>query len=161
MIIRIAWNKITERLCAVTNDPGSGTQYVSFPEHARTELPGGTRLIIGPTLDEVQTMFGVLSDTAPHDPEVKTPSYHDLHVTTPDIPRTSLFNLEYGIVLTCSRVAGWTLYREGTPGVIYGKPRSIILGAEYDDPAKWLILDVGGIVILDSRGRETEDDDGD
>jgi hypothetical protein len=33
------------------------------------------------------------------------PSYHDLHITTAQIPRTSIFNLPYGLLVTCDRTA--------------------------------------------------------
>jgi hypothetical protein len=68
------------------------------------------------------------------------PSYHDLHVTTADIPRTSIFNLPFGIEVTCTRVTGW---------ILADTERSVELASEYGD--KWLILDVAGHVILDNR----------
>lgn len=83
------------------------------------------------------------------------PSYHDLHVTTAKIPRTSIFNLPYGLQVncsvTCSRVAGWELWRTAT------RPQDWeLLAGEYAHPDKWLVLDVNGHVIVDSRGREPE-----
>lgn len=79
------------------------------------------------------------------------PSYHDLHVTTPEIARTSVFNLPYGLQVTCSRVAGWELWRAAT------RPSDWkLLAGEYTDPARWLVLDVDGHVIVDSRQREPE-----
>lgn len=71
------------------------------------------------------------------------PSYHDLHVTTEDIPRTSIFNLPYGLQVVCNRVGGWALI----DGVN-------LLAGEYEGPDKWLILDVNGIEIVNSRDRE-------
>lgn len=79
-------------------------------------------------------------------------SYHDLHVTTAQIPRTSIFNLPYGLQVTCDRVGGWqlwdmnqTLYPKGLP-----PSKGVLLAGEYDGE-KWLVLDVAGHVILDSR----------
>lgn len=69
------------------------------------------------------------------------PSYHDVHVTTASIPRTSLFDLPYGYELVCGRVVGWTLDFN----------RSEVVAGEYDGPEKWLVVDVAGHVILDSR----------
>jgi hypothetical protein len=76
-------------------------------------------------------------DTAPQQP----PSYHDLHVTTEQIPRTSIFDLPYGLEVTCTRTGGWGLW---------DYPRSKKLAGEYDGP-RWLVLDVAGHVIVDSR----------
>jgi hypothetical protein len=79
------------------------------------------------------------------------PSYHDLHITTADIPRTSIFNLPYGLEVSCCRTAGWQLREQ----VRVDTTR--LLAGEYDDRGKWLVLDVAGHVIVDSR----RDADGD
>ena len=34
-----------------------------------------------------------------------SPSYHDLHITTAQIQRMSIFNLPYGLEVACTRVA--------------------------------------------------------
>ena len=39
----------------------------------------------------------------------------DLHITTAQIPRTSIFNLPYGLQVTCNRVAGWELRAPTAP----------------------------------------------
>lgn len=39
------------------------------------------------------------------------PSYHDLHITTAQISRTSIFNLPYGLRVMCTRVSGWELWK--------------------------------------------------
>ena len=67
---------------------------------------------------------------------VETSSYHDLHITTADIPRTSIFNLPYGYEVSCTRVSGWRLWRE-----------TALVAGEYD---QGLRLDVGGHVICDN-----------
>lgn len=67
-------------------------------------------------------------------------SYHDVHVTTAAIKRTSLFNLPYNLQLICTRAGGWELWSMN--------PEKC-LAAEYDD--NWLVIDVAGHVILDSR----------
>lgn len=74
-----------------------------------------------------------------------SPSYHDLHVTTKDIPRTSIFNLGYGLTVQCTRVSGWQLWSSANPA------NSVLLAGEYAGPDKWLVLDVAGHVIVDSR----------
>jgi hypothetical protein len=77
---------------------------------------------------------------------VSAPSYHDLHITTAKIPRTSIFNLPHGYEVSCNRVGGWCLW------VVDSDPpyfrRDTLVAGEYD--AKGLRLDVGGVVICDS-----------
>lgn len=71
-------------------------------------------------------------------------SYHDLHITTANIPRTSIFNLPYGTEVSCTRVAGWRLWANNhlaNPDLIAG---------EYEGK-RWLVLDVAGHIIVDSR----------
>jgi hypothetical protein len=70
----------------------------------------------------------------------RTPSYHDLHLTTPTLPRTSLFNLPFDIEVSCTRAGGWEVWRSKQ-----------CIGGEYHGPDKWLLLDVGGHVICDTR----------
>lgn len=72
-------------------------------------------------------------------------SYHDLHITTRDIPRTSIFNLPYSLQVICTRSGGWELWE-----VSWGA--STLLAGEHAGPDKWLVLDVAGQAILfDSR----------
>lgn len=80
------------------------------------------------------------------------PGYHDLHITTPGIPRTSIFNLPYGIEVSCTRVTGWQAWDIRDP-----REKSVLLGGEYDGE-KWLVLDVNGHVIVSSRDREDGDE---
>jgi hypothetical protein len=75
------------------------------------------------------------------EPSVTSPSYHDVHVTTEVLKRTSIFNLPYGYELTCNRVGGWTLW---------GPDRAQV-ASEY---GVGLRIDVEGHVICDSL-RET------
>lgn len=65
------------------------------------------------------------------------PSYHDLHITTRNFPRTALFNLPYDLMITCTRVGGWELWQNNK-----------LIAGEFDDEG--LLLDVGGDVIVDS-----------
>ena len=74
-------------------------------------------------------------------------SYHDLHVTTADIPRTSIFNLPYGLEVICNRVTGYRLYRMGEH-----RGEEILIAGEFDGPDHWLVLDVAGCVITDTYG---------
>lgn len=69
------------------------------------------------------------------------PTYHDLYITTAEIPRTSIFDLPYGWEVSCTRVAGWTLWHTGQQDQIAG---------EYGE--RGLRLDVAGVVIVDSLG---------
>jgi hypothetical protein len=79
------------------------------------------------------------------------PSYHDLHVTTAEIPRTSIFNLPYGLQVTCCRVSGWELWRTAMRPADWK-----LLAGEYDSLEKWLLLDVDGCVVVDSRRQPGE-----
>ena len=82
------------------------------------------------------------------------PSYHDLHITTAEIPRTSIFNLPYGLQVQCTRVSGWELWVTATELRNWRQ-----LAGEYAHPDKWLVLDVEGHVIVDSR-REPDQEEG-
>lgn len=64
-------------------------------------------------------------------------SYHDVHVTTRLIERTSIFNLPFGYELTCNRVSGWRLYN----------PKGRLVAGEYDEGLR---IDVAGVIILDT-----------
>jgi hypothetical protein len=81
------------------------------------------------------------------------PSYHDLHITTAGIPRTSIFNLPYGLEVMCTRVSGWTLWDTHPDADSLVEPG--LVAGEYEGPEQWLILDVDGHIIVDSRQRET------
>jgi hypothetical protein len=87
-------------------------------------------------------------DASDLDSDVPPPSYHDLHITTAEIPRTSIFNLPYGLEVTCNRVTGWYLTRLEESSLRGSK---VVLAGEYDEPEKWLILDVAGHTVVDSR----------
>jgi hypothetical protein len=67
------------------------------------------------------------------------PSYHDLHITTDTLPRTSIFNLPYGYEVSCNRVGGWCVWLNGAQ-----------VAGEYGDGLR---LDVAGHVIVDSLTR--------
>lgn len=70
------------------------------------------------------------------------PSYHDLHITTPEIDRTSIFNLPFNIEVSVTRASGWQVWDH------YDPLRPVKLAGEYD--CNGLILDVSGHVICDS-----------
>lgn len=88
------------------------------------------------------------------------PSYHDLYITTGDIPRTSIFNLGFGLQVTCTRTAGWELWRTGdgrghlmnTEGPV--SSGWTLMAGEYAGDEKGLRLDVDGTVIVDSLAVE-------
>jgi hypothetical protein len=67
------------------------------------------------------------------------PTYHELYITTADIPRASIFDLPYGYEVTCTRVGGWQLLKDSG---------STLIAGEYS--AHGLRLDLGGHVICDS-----------
>lgn len=77
-------------------------------------------------------------------------SYHHLHVTTAKIARARLFDLPFGLQVTCNRVAGWELWDASAGMAADWK----LLAGEYAGPDRWLVLDVAGYVILDSRKTE-------
>jgi hypothetical protein len=64
-------------------------------------------------------------------------SYRELYITTADIPRTSIFNLPYGLMVTCTRPGGWELWQDTN-----------LIAGEYDP--RGLRLNVAGHVIVDS-----------
>lgn len=78
-------------------------------------------------------------------------SYHDLHITTPQIRRTPLTELPFRVRVDCCRAAGWQVWAlEEAP-----YPAEL-LGGEYDfdhetQEGRWLVLDVAGHIICDSR----------
>jgi hypothetical protein len=78
---------------------------------------------------------------------IESPSYHDLYITTATISRARIFDLPYGLEVRCTRVTGWQLW-DMSPGV-GGEPE--LLAGEYDGQDKWLVLDVAGHIIVDSR----------
>jgi hypothetical protein len=73
--------------------------------------------------------------------EHDAPSYHDLHVTTKDIKRVSIFDMPYGYEVTCTRVGGWQLWFK------WGDAAARRVAGEYDEGLR---LDVDGHVICDS-----------
>jgi hypothetical protein len=75
------------------------------------------------------------------------PSYHDLFITTEGLERTSIFNLPFNMLVQCSRVDGWQIWHKPDPRRDY-----VLLAGEFDP--KWLVLDVGGHVIVDSRKQD-------
>lgn len=81
------------------------------------------------------------------------PSYHDVHVTTATIKRTSLFNLPYRLQLKCTRATGWQLW-----ALEEGDLPEELLGGEYDE--RGIRIDVAGVIICDSLVLEPGDCDG-
>lgn len=75
-------------------------------------------------------------------PPQTSPSYHDVHIQTKQIPRKSIFDLPFNVMLTCTRLGGWELWEAGK-----------LLAGEYDPPNAplgCLRVDVAGHVIVDS-----------
>lgn len=84
-------------------------------------------------------------------------TYHDLHITTARIPRTSISNLPFRIEVSCSRVGGWLVIAnpERAPEPL---PYEILGG-----DGRPMRLDVDGHVIFDTltkwesdNGRKTQ-----
>jgi len=75
-------------------------------------------------------------------PDRKVATYHDLHITTATVPRTSIFDLPYGVEVYCNRVGGWSVVRGDEQ-----------IAGEYDENG--LRLDVAGHVIVDSLTAQT------
>lgn len=73
------------------------------------------------------------------------PSYHDLYVTTPEIKRTSVFDLPFNLIVICTRSGGWELWNTNGSGQ---PDKWVQLGGEYSD--RPLKLDVRGKVIVNS-----------
>ena len=70
-------------------------------------------------------------------------TYHDLHITTPDIPRTRISDLSFGYEILCSRAGGWQLW-----DMRLGYRNAVLVAGEYAEVP--LRLDVAGHVIVDS-----------
>ena len=77
------------------------------------------------------------------------PTYHDLHITTPTIERTSIFNLPFRVQVTCSRVGAWQ---------VWARAEGRMLGSDAlpdenlgEDGFR---LDVAGFVIHDSMPQD-------
>lgn len=71
------------------------------------------------------------------------PTYHDLHITTSRIDRTSIFNLPYRVQVHCTRIAGWQVWAMAEDG----NPETLLAGEFHSEG---LVLDVDGHVIVDS-----------
>jgi hypothetical protein len=74
-------------------------------------------------------------------------SYHDLHITTAKITRTSLMNLPFRVHVDCTRVAGWEVWALAQGDLGEGELPEELLGGEYGSPLR---LDVAGHVIVDN-----------
>lgn len=65
---------------------------------------------------------------------MKVPSYHDLVIQAAGMPKpVSIFNMSYGIRVTCSRTDGWRVWD------VWGDKEELI-GGEYDGKDKPLYL---------------------
>ena len=74
----------------------------------------------------------------------KPHSYHDLELETAEISKTPIFDLPYGLKVTCNRTSGWELWDNS------GSTSRLIAG-EFED--NWLRLTVGETVIVDSQSQ--------
>lgn len=83
------------------------------------------------------------------DSDNSPPSYHDLHITTADLARRSVFDLPYSYRVTCTRAGGWELWHISHNMALGALPaHEELLAGEYH--TKGLRLDVAGHVIVDS-----------
>lgn len=77
-------------------------------------------------------------------------SYHDVEVEFEGQPRIAIFNAPFNWELTCTRTAGWQLWKwENAP--FTGKAiRSMVIADEYGgDEYPRLSIWVGGVQVLD------------
>lgn len=79
----------------------------------------------------------------------EAPTYHDLHITTPTMERTSIFNLPYRVQVTCSRVGAWGVWARAE-GEMFGG----VALPEENLGEHGFRLDVAGHVIHDSMPRD-------
>lgn len=108
-------------------------------------------------------------DLTPPPSENERASYHDLYITTKDIPRRRIFDLGYGLEVRCMRMTGWELWshhepmwhdpRVLRPGEKAGPHTETLLASEYGSEGKWLVLDYKGTVIVDSRRDDKQYED--
>lgn len=82
---------------------------------------------------------------------MKTPTDHDLHITTARIPRTSIFNLPFRVEVSCTRVGGWQVSAH-KENIIEPLPDELLGGDDIP-----LRLDVAGHVIFDTLTEHTGD----
>jgi hypothetical protein len=75
-------------------------------------------------------------------------SYHDLHITTPKMMRTSIFNLPYRIRVQCCRTGGWEVW-----AIAENHLPEELIGGEFGPPVR---IDVAGHVIVDSMAVEKD-----
>ncbi|QDH83663.1 hypothetical protein [Achromobacter phage Motura] len=68
-------------------------------------------------------------------------SYHDLFITTPDIERTSISDLPFPLMVTCSRLGGWELWSGCSAD-------SKLLAGEYH--SKGIKLECQGVVLVNT-----------
>jgi len=73
-------------------------------------------------------------------------TYHDVYITTRDSERKSIFDLPYGYVINCSRTRGWSVWLNET--LVTDEFRSTYM------PKPWMVIDVAGHVIIDTRTPE-------
>ena len=71
-------------------------------------------------------------------------SYHDLEIETESIPRTSIFDLPYGLQVICTRVAGWELWDMNC------SPSKLLAGEYHKN---YLKLFIGDTTIVNSKKR--------
>lgn len=71
--------------------------------------------------------------------QLKQLTYHDLHITTPEIPRVSIFDLPYRVIVQCTRCGGWAVWARSERGL-----------QEENLGKNGFILDVDGVIIFDS-----------
>lgn len=72
-------------------------------------------------------------------------SYHDLYITTERIPRTSISDLPHSLMVLCTRAGGWELWER------YDRHERPLAQEYCGEGGNWLVLDVAGAVIVDSR----------
>lgn len=84
---------------------------------------------------------------------LKELSFRNVYITTPRIMRQRLTDLPYGVRIVCDRAAGWRVFagKDDRPREIVVSEHRELLAGEFDGPDRWLILDINGQTIVDSR----------
>lgn len=70
--------------------------------------------------------------------------YHDLHITTPTMERTSIVDFPFRVSVMCTRVGGWEVWANAEGPDL----KEELLAGEYHTGG--LRLDVAGTIIIDT-----------
>jgi hypothetical protein len=85
-------------------------------------------------------------------------NYHAIYITTPDIPRMSIFYMRDRVVILWTREEGWEVWENIEAYKLREELPEKMLGGQYgydftSEEGKWLILEVSGYEICNSSDR--------